>query len=95
MLTADDAENVRFGATKFRAGYEMEEVDEFVDRVVEQLRYYESGGQAGGDGDPGTRSDSAGPAAGAQDAPPEGQAGERPAHKAAPLPESDLEYPPG
>ncbi|MCE1177677.1 MAG: DivIVA domain-containing protein [Micrococcales bacterium] len=64
MLTADDAENVRFGATKFRAGYEMEEVDDFVDRVVEQLRYYESGGRPDGPGDPGTRVDAAGPQGG-------------------------------
>lgn len=37
MLTADDVLNARFQATKFREGYDQDEVDAFLDRVVEAL----------------------------------------------------------
>lgn len=49
MLTADDVLQARFAATKFRPGYDQDEVDDLLDRVVEAL-------QTGGDGpdlDPG------------------------------------------
>ncbi len=37
-LTADDVKRVRFGATKFREGYDQDEVDDFLDRVESFLR---------------------------------------------------------
>ena len=48
LLTADDVLNKKFQATKFREGYEQDEVDSFLDHVVETLRYLEGGAQASG-----------------------------------------------
>lgn len=42
LLTADDVLNKRFQATKFREGYEQDEVDEFLDEVVEAMRQLEA-----------------------------------------------------
>jgi len=38
VLTPEDVEAVRFKATKFRDGYDQDEVDDFLDRVVAGLR---------------------------------------------------------
>ena len=48
VLTVDDVQNVRFAATRLREGYEQDEVDRFLDHVVETLRYLEGGAQASG-----------------------------------------------
>ena len=37
MLTAEDILNKKFAATKFREGYDVEEVDDFLDEVVRTL----------------------------------------------------------
>lgn len=37
MLTADDVLNAKFHATRFRDGYDQDEVDSFLDRVVDTL----------------------------------------------------------
>ena len=37
LLTADDVLNKKFQATKFREGYEQDEVNEFLDEVVEAM----------------------------------------------------------
>lgn len=37
MLTADDVLNAKFQTTKFRDGYDQDEVDSFLDRVVDTL----------------------------------------------------------
>jgi DivIVA domain-containing protein len=37
MLTADDVLKTRFRSTKFRDGYDQDEVDDFLDRVVATL----------------------------------------------------------
>ena len=42
LLTADDVLNKKFQATKFREGYEQDEVDEFLDEVVEAMRQLEA-----------------------------------------------------
>ena len=42
LLTADDVLNKKFQATKFREGYEQDEVDEFLDEVVEAMLQLES-----------------------------------------------------
>ncbi|SPT53939.1 cell division protein GpsB [Actinomyces bovis] len=42
LLTADDVLNKKFQATKFREGYEQDEVDEFLDDVVEAMRQLEA-----------------------------------------------------
>lgn len=47
MLTSTDVTNQLFSTTQLRRGYEQQEVDEFLDRVVETLRYYEQGGRPG------------------------------------------------
>lgn len=39
--------NSNFTQTSFRRGYDEREVDEFLDQVVETLRYYEQGGRPG------------------------------------------------
>lgn len=44
MLTSRDVTNWLFSTTSMRRGYDEREVDEFLDRVVETLRYYEEGG---------------------------------------------------
>ncbi|MFI2752639.1 DivIVA domain-containing protein [Cellulomonas sp. P22] len=38
LLTADDVLNKKFQATKFREGYDQDEVDDFLDEVVHTLR---------------------------------------------------------
>src|SRR5699024_9308288 len=38
LLTADDVLNKKFQPTKFREGYDQDEVDEFLDEVVATLR---------------------------------------------------------
>ncbi|WNB84846.1 DivIVA domain-containing protein [Cellulomonas sp. ATA003] len=38
LLTADDVLNKKFQATKFREGYDQDEVDDFLDEVVNTLR---------------------------------------------------------
>lgn len=38
MLTADDVLNAKFHATKFRDGYDQDQVDDFLDKVVETLQ---------------------------------------------------------
>ena len=43
MLTAAEVLNAKFAATKFREGYDQDEVDDFLDRVVTTLRARESG----------------------------------------------------
>ena len=48
VLTVDDVQNVRFAATRLREGYEQDEVDRFLDHVVETLRYLEGGTQPSG-----------------------------------------------
>ena len=37
-LTPEDVVNKRFQATKFREGYDQDEVDDFLDEVVVELR---------------------------------------------------------
>ena len=48
VLTADDVQSKKFHGTRFREGYEQDEVDSFLDHVVETLRYLEGGAQASG-----------------------------------------------
>ncbi|MBI9113580.1 DivIVA domain-containing protein [Sanguibacter suaedae] len=43
MLSAQDVLTKQFSPTHLRQGYEVDAVDEFLDRVVEVLREYESG----------------------------------------------------
>lgn len=38
MLTAEDVLNQRFQIVKLREGYDQDEVDDFLDRVVVSLR---------------------------------------------------------
>lgn len=40
MLTTTDLDAVSFTQTKWREGYDTDEVDAFLDRVVETLRAY-------------------------------------------------------
>jgi DivIVA domain-containing protein len=42
LLTADDVLNKKFQATKFREGYDQDEVDDFLDEVVNTLRACQS-----------------------------------------------------
>jgi DivIVA domain-containing protein len=42
LLTADDVLNKKFQATKFREGYDQDEVDDFLDEVVNTLRAVQS-----------------------------------------------------
>ena len=42
LLTADDVLNKKFQATKFREGYEQDEVDELLDTLMHVLRDYEA-----------------------------------------------------
>ena len=48
VLTADDVQSMKFQGTRFREGYEQDEVDRFLDHVVETLRYLEGGTQPSG-----------------------------------------------
>jgi|GEM_PF-1575025 len=43
MITADEVLAAKFQATKFTEGYDQEEVDDFLDRVVTTLRARETG----------------------------------------------------
>jgi len=43
MLTAAEVLKAKFAATKFREGYDQDEVDDFLDRVAVTLRARESG----------------------------------------------------
>lgn len=47
MLSSRDVLNHNFTPTSFRRGYNEREVDDFLDQVVETLRYYEQGGRPG------------------------------------------------
>ena len=47
MLTSDAVTKKNFTPTSFRRGYDEREVDDFLDQVVETLRYYEQGGRPG------------------------------------------------
>ena len=47
MLTADDVLTHTFPTTKFRQGYDVLDVDDFLDRVIAAFRYYETGGAQG------------------------------------------------
>lgn len=47
MLTSRDVANHHFTTTALRRGYDEREVDEFLDQVIETLRYYEQGGRPG------------------------------------------------
>ncbi|MCL2467525.1 MAG: DivIVA domain-containing protein [Micrococcales bacterium] len=51
LLTADDVLNKKFQSTKFREGYDQDEVDDFLDEVVATLREVHVGGGGGGGGD--------------------------------------------
>ncbi|MCL2424397.1 MAG: DivIVA domain-containing protein [Micrococcales bacterium] len=51
LLTADDVLNKKFQSTKFREGYDQDEVDDFLDEVVATLREVQAGGGGGGGGD--------------------------------------------
>jgi len=42
LLTADDVLNKKFQSTKFREGYDQDEVDDFLDEVVNTLREIQS-----------------------------------------------------
>lgn len=42
QLTADDVLNKKFQPTKFREGYDQDEVDEFLDQIVEAMRDLET-----------------------------------------------------
>lgn len=42
-MRSEEVLNEQFRATKFSAGYDQQEVDHFLDRVVDTLRKYESG----------------------------------------------------
>ncbi|MGY4643972.1 DivIVA domain-containing protein [Cellulomonas sp. URHB0016] len=48
MLTAHQVLSATFSATKFREGYDQDEVDDFLDRVVATLRAREAGSALGG-----------------------------------------------
>lgn len=48
MLTAHDVLNATFTATKFREGYDVEQVDDYLDRVAAALEAYEKGTPATG-----------------------------------------------
>ena len=47
MLTSKDVTRQSFTPTSIRRGYDEREVDDFLDRVIETLRYYEQGGRPG------------------------------------------------
>lgn len=47
MLTADDVLTHTFPTTRLRQGYDVMEVDDFLDRVIAAFRYYETGGAQG------------------------------------------------
>lgn len=41
-LTPDDVVNQKFTITKFRDGYDLDQVDDFLDTIVEELRQHEA-----------------------------------------------------
>lgn len=41
LVTADEVDNKKFNTTKFRPGYDQDEVDDFLDKVARTLRYLE------------------------------------------------------
>ena len=43
MITSAEVLNAKFTATKFREGYDQDQVDDFLDRVVATLRAREAG----------------------------------------------------
>ena len=45
MLTSKDVTRQNFTPATIRRGYDEREVDDFLDQVIETLRYYEQGGQ--------------------------------------------------
>ena len=45
LLTADDVLNKKFQPTKFREGYDQDEVDDFLDEVVDIGRVADTGGE--------------------------------------------------
>ena len=45
MLTSKDVTRQNFTPTSMRRGYDEREVDDFLDQVIETLRYYEQGGR--------------------------------------------------
>ena len=45
LLTADEVLNKKFQATKFREGYDQDEVDDFLDCVIWSLRAYRDAGR--------------------------------------------------
>jgi DivIVA domain-containing protein len=47
MLTSKDVTRQDFTPTSMRRGYDEREVDDFLDRVIDTLRYYEQGGRPG------------------------------------------------
>jgi DivIVA domain-containing protein len=47
MLTSKDVTRQNFTTTTMRRGYDEREVDDFLDRVIDTLRYYEQGGRPG------------------------------------------------
>ena len=47
MLTSHEVMTRSFTPTSLRRGYDEREVDDFLDQVVETLRYYEQGGRPG------------------------------------------------
>ncbi|MFF3065334.1 DivIVA domain-containing protein [Oerskovia sp. NPDC057915] len=47
MLTADQVLDTKFTATKFREGYDVVQVDDYLDRVAVTLAAYESGDRPG------------------------------------------------
>ena len=42
-LRSDDVRNEQFRSTKYSVGYDQQEVDQFLDRVVDTLSHYEAG----------------------------------------------------
>jgi DivIVA domain-containing protein len=48
MITADEVLAAKFQSTKFTEGYDQDEVDDFLDRVVTTLRARETGVQEAG-----------------------------------------------
>ena len=61
MLTSKDVTRQNFTPATIRRGYDEREVDDFLDEVIETLRYYEQGGRpATQASDSPARTDSAG-----------------------------------
>jgi DivIVA domain-containing protein len=41
-MLADEVREARFGSTKFRRGWDQDEVDDYLDRIIETLRQHEA-----------------------------------------------------